>query len=294
MGCTDYRSTKCKITFCRLNGDPAPETVIHSAEEICNCKWYNRPKYFNGTVDAMIKISRVEGAKSLWSGLSPTLVFAVPSTVIYFTTYEQLRDKLGQRYPKSETAVALSAGALARIWACTIVSPLELIRTKMQSQRMAFYQVRQALAVTLHSEGIKGLWKGYSATILRDVPFSAIYWGMYENLRPKEFSFQQTLIAGAISGAVASTVTLPMDVIKTRLQIELGEKIVGGNGSNGNGVGRSVSLVKEIVRTQGTKGLFSGLVPRLIKVAPACAIMISSYEYCKRFFIYRNIENTQK
>lgn len=273
----------------RLNGDPMPEMIMHSQEEICNCKWYNRPKYFNGTVDAMLKISRVEGVKSLWSGLSPTLVLAVPSTIIYFTTYDQLRDKLGKRYPGNETKVALSAGALARIWACTIVSPLELIRTKMQSQKMAFYQVQKALSTTLKSEGIVGLWKGYTVTLLRDVPFSAIYWAGYENFRPKEYSFQQTLLAGAISGTIASSVTLPMDVIKTRLQIELGEKMVRGNGSNiSNNAMKSVAIVKEIIHSEGVKGLFSGLVPRLIKVAPACAIMISSYEYCKRFFMLRN------
>ena len=42
-------------------------------QEICDCKWFNRPKYFSGTLDAILKIGRVEGIKSLWSGLSPTL-----------------------------------------------------------------------------------------------------------------------------------------------------------------------------------------------------------------------------
>ena len=53
---------------------------------------YNRPKYFNGTIDAFIKIRKVEGVTSLWSGLSPTLVLAVPTTVLYFTTYEQMKE----------------------------------------------------------------------------------------------------------------------------------------------------------------------------------------------------------
>lgn len=272
----------------RLNGDPVPEMILHSPEDICNCKWYNRPKYFNGTLDAMLKISRVEGVKSLWSGLSPTLVLAVPNTIIYFTTYEQLRYKLGQFYSKNDTLIALSSGALARIWACSIVSPLELIRTKMQSQKMAFYQVRQALSVTLKSEGVIGLWKGYSATLLRDVPFSAIYWGVYENFRPKEYNFQQNFIAGALSGTIASTITLPMDVIKTRLQIELGEKIVRGNGFNGKGRLKSIVIAKDIIANEGVKGLFAGLIPRLVKVAPACAIMISSYEFYKRYFTLKN------
>merc|ERR1719273_2824227 len=238
----------------------------------------------------MLKISRVEGVKSLWSGLSPTLVLAVPSTIIYFTTYDQLRDKLGKKYPGNETKVALSAGALARIWACTIVSPLELIRTKMQSQKMAFYQVRQALSVTLKSEGIKGLWKGYTATLLRDVPFSALYWPLYEFSKSvlcqdkSHVTFLETFLSGAAAGTVASTVTLPFDVIKTMKQIDMGDKDILGKGKT------NLAIAREVVEKQGVRGLFSGLTPRILKVPPACAIMISSYEFCKSFFRKKNEE----
>ena len=110
----------------RTNGDPAP-VALHTSEEICNCKWYNRPKYFNGTFDAFIKISKVEGVSSLWSGLSPTLVLAVPTTVIYFTTYEQLKASFRQLWPggsQHPLAVSVAAGGLARTWAVIIVSPL--------------------------------------------------------------------------------------------------------------------------------------------------------------------------
>ena len=82
-------------------------------------------------------------------------------------------------------------------------------------------------------------------------------------------------VAGAVAGSVAAAVTNPMDVIKTRIQIELGEKGVRLN---------NYEVAREIIQSHGIKGLWTGLAPRLLKVAPACAIMISSYEYCKRFF----------
>jgi solute carrier family 25 protein 39/40 len=268
----------------RLNGDPPP-IALHTSEEICNCKWYNRPKYFNGTLDAFVKISKVEGISSLWSGLSPTLVLAVPATVIYFTTYEQLKlrfKKLTPRPEKATVAISVASGGLARIWAVALVSPLELVRTKMQSQKMDFTQVRTALKNTIKAEGLGGLWKGLSATLMRDVPFSALYWPCYEFLKPPEYNFGQTFIAGAVAGSIASTVTLPMDVIKTRFQIELGE----------HGVKRSnFDVAAEIFEAQGIRGFYSGLVPRILKVAPACAIMISSYEYCKRFFHQYNLRH---
>ena len=45
-----------------------------------------------------MKIARVEGVASLWSGLPPTLLMAVPTTVVYFTCYEQLRRKIAYEY----------------------------------------------------------------------------------------------------------------------------------------------------------------------------------------------------
>ena len=265
----------------RTNGEPIPKAT-HTAEEICNCKWYNRPKYFNGTWDAFLKIRKVEGFRSLWSGLTPTLVLAVPTTMLYFTTYEYLKKFFAKTIPNPEQKmiyISLLSGALGRTWAVCWVSPLELIRTKMQSQKMGFSEVGTAIKVTFKNEGSPGLWKGLGATLIRDVPFSAIYWGCYESMRPVEFDFGKTFVAGAVAGSVASTVTLPMDVIKTRLQIELGETGVKMS---------SLQMASEILETQGLKGFYAGIIPRLLKVAPACAIMISSYEFCKRYFRQKN------
>jgi len=304
----------------RTNGDP-PKRAMHTAEEICNCKWYNRPKYFNGTLDAIVKIGRTEGVVSLWSGLSPTLVLAVPTTMIYFTMYEQMKQALTLWYNQSQTLVgvaklpaasvgtssdvinsklnpsemntwiSLLSGGLARLGAVSIVSPLELVRTKMQSQKMAFYQVRSCINELVKSRGILGLWSGYTATILRDVPFSAMYWPLYETIKSQytnQNSFYVTFVSGAMAGTVASTITLPFDVVKTTKQIEFGEKSImqlniGTSRTN-------QQIVQDILREQGVRGLFSGLTPRILKVAPACAIMISSYEFFKKFFHKKNME----
>lgn len=76
--------------------------------------WYKAPGHFNGTLDAFIKIVRREGIKSLWSGLPPTLIMAVPATVIYFTCYDQLRAALRVRMGSHAEEAPLLAGALAR------------------------------------------------------------------------------------------------------------------------------------------------------------------------------------
>lgn len=138
--CLLYHNGIMDHMYLRLNGIlQPPPGAKHTSEQICNCTWYNRPKYFNGTLDAIVKISRVEGVGSLWSGLGPTLVLALPTTVVYFTTYENARDLLEDRAGVGHVWGSAISGAAARIWACTLVSPLELIRTKMQSQKMAYF-----------------------------------------------------------------------------------------------------------------------------------------------------------
>lgn len=79
--------------------------------------------------------------------MSPTLVLAVPATIVYFVVYEQLRLNLKDRYNKQVSLkeqrkqpfwIPLTSGATARVVSVTLVSPLELIRTKMQSKRLSY------------------------------------------------------------------------------------------------------------------------------------------------------------
>lgn len=134
----------------------------------------------------------------------------------------------------------------------------------------------------------KGLWP----TILRDVPFSCLYWGCYEGLKkhfdqPKEPTFLFSFVSGAASGSIAATATLPFDVVKTHRQIEVGEKLVDASTSQH----RVKEIMRNIYLKHGLKGLFAGLAPRLYKVTPACAIMISTYEKSKEFFRKVNSSN---
>ncbi|NP_001085722.1 solute carrier family 25 member 39 L homeolog isoform X1 [Xenopus laevis] len=255
--------------------------------------WYRAPTYFNGTLDAFVKITRHEGLTSLWSGLPPTLVMAVPATIIYFTCYDQLRDFLCYGLGYHGNHIPLVAGALARLGAVTVISPLELIRTKMQSRQLSYMELGVCLRSAVAQDGWLSLWKGWGPTVLRDVPFSALYWFNYELVKRKmsntnaaaESPFLVSFIAGAVSGAVAAILTLPFDVVKTQRQIELGNLELGpSRGQRSSTWG----AMRRIRAESGTRGLFAGFLPRVIKVAPACAIMISSYEFGKNFFQQRN------
>ncbi|NWW58249.1 S2539 protein, partial [Ifrita kowaldi] len=258
--------------------------------------WYKAPTHFTGTLDAFVKITRYEGIRSLWSGLPPTLVMAVPATVIYFTAYDQLRDYLQAWTGSRSHYIPLLAGALARLGAVTVISPLELIRTKMQSRQLSYRELRVCIQSAVAQDGWLSLWRGWGPTVLRDVPFSALYWFNYELVRTwlcrqawlDEATFMVSFTSGAISGTVAAVLTLPFDVVKTQRQIELGDSEVHPVAASKPS---STWLLMQRIRAEsGTRGLFAGFLPRVIKVAPACAIMISTYEFGKSFFQKLNQE----
>ncbi|KAJ3265047.1 hypothetical protein HDU77_006682 [Chytriomyces hyalinus] len=247
---------------------------------------------FKSTFDGFVRISHYEGIPALWKGLVPTLIMQAPSTIIYYLGYEEIRNALYPRLPSnsSEFYAPLIAGSVARaITTCTI-SPLELIRTRMQSgtgTETTLAGVVEQLRGMVRANGVVSLWRGLGPTLWRDVPFSGIYWLGYETIKKRlsqsnrfDFgNFGNAFVAGASAGTVAAVITTPFDVSKTLQQVvhhnEPGCKA------------DKLSMVKvmlSVIREDGVKGLFVGLSPRIAKIAPACAIMISSYESGKRYF----------
>ncbi|KAG0231241.1 hypothetical protein BGW42_000343 [Actinomortierella wolfii] len=287
-------------------------------------------RYFHGTWDGVKKIVKYEGVSSLWRGLSPTLIMSVPATVIYFVGYDYLKVVLADQmklldrrriqmdgreaWPPSpgmtvdrmaiflsdhrESLGPLVAGGFARTVAATIISPLELFRTRMQSVHTTtkgntglFRGVFQGVVTMVRTEGPLSLWRGLAPTLWRDVPFSAIYWFGYEAIKRELLSRQQrqalstaegdwrrlndfevAFLSGALSGMNAAILTTPFDVAKTRRQVDLNEPAHH----------RMWPLMRAIVREEGFAGLWRGLTARVAKVAPSCAIMISSYEVGKK------------
>ncbi|KAI9258215.1 mitochondrial carrier domain-containing protein [Phascolomyces articulosus] len=254
-------------------------------------------RHLNGTADGLFKIVRNEGPLALFRGLSAGLVMAIPSTVIYFVGYDYIRDQIKQsRF--GETAVhdysPLWAGGVARTFAAAFISPIELFRTRMQAIQGSegFPEVWRGITHMIQREGLVSLWRGLVPTMLRDVPFSGLYWMGYEQIKhylnsksenqDTMSNFQSSFIAGASSGMFAAVVTTPFDVIKTQRQVNSGDDAR---------IGR---LIRKTRMEEGYRGFFRGVVPRVVKVAPSCAIMISSYELGKRFFADRREQAQQQ
>ncbi|CAJ0648542.1 10167_t:CDS:10 [Entrophospora sp. SA101] len=243
-------------------------------------------RQLNGIADGIVKIVRYEGITSLWRGLSPSLVMSVPVTMIYFIGYDHLRDKLWANWKGkySETYSPLIAGATARTIAVSIISPLELFRTRLQGPEgiNGLRGVLNGVQTMVANNGISSLWRGLEPTLWRDVPFSAIYWASYEfikksiknylhenNLDEKVNNVEITFLSGATSGGFAALVTTPFDVAKTRRQVSLNQ--LGSNNS-------MLNVMKMIIQDGGYKELFRGGTLRITKIAVSCALMISTYE----------------
>lgn len=227
------------------------------------------------------------------------MAMSLPGTVVYFVGYERVRDILTENQVISSEVVPLVSGAVARVFAATAVSPLELIRTRMQFKGIESGKLKPVtleLTRSIRIDGIRVLWRGLQPTLWRDVPFSAIYWSILEPSKSKIMNIisgnqkhdptwlQTTSVSfacGAVSGSIAAALTTPFDVAKTRQQLILNHDAAKPSSTTSSCPSTTWIQLKEIWREDKWRGLTRGMVPRVAKVAPACAIMIGSYELGK-------------
>ncbi|MED6196803.1 Carrier protein, mitochondrial [Stylosanthes scabra] len=274
---------------------------IHGTISLCPPECFR----YKGTFDVLCKVVQQEGFSRLWRGTNAGLALAVPTVGIYLPCYDILRNWLeeftARNAPMSTPYVPLVAGSLSRSLACATCYPIELARTRMQ----AFQQTQvgkkppgvfQTLGgVVSHVKGssspqdtLKGyrvLWTGMGAQLARDVPFSAICWSTLEPTRRKLLSLVgdgdanalgvlgANFLAGFVAGTLAAGATCPLDVAKTRRQIERDPV-------------RQLKMttrqtLMEVWRDGGMRGLFTGLGPRVGRAGPSVGIVVSFYEVVK-------------
>jgi len=311
--CRDVFWVQNQSQFCVAAPSPSAAALnpaISAAASDCAAEETQR-RTINSTLDGLRKITRNEGILTLWRGLTPTLMMAVPANVIYFAGYDWLRGSPNSPMNGriTDNYAPLAAGSVARIAAAIVVSPIEMLRTRMQATQSQEKGVMRSTLIGMRdivaADGYSSLWRGLSLTLWRDVPFSAFYWWGYEYGRERlhqareasepqsvlgrarsrsELSHTTVLadsfIAGAASGGIAAFFTTPFDVGKTRQQTVLQQGAAQAKDLPEN---RTMPrFLWHIYCKEGMSGLFRGWTARCLNVAPACAIMISSYEVGKK------------
>ncbi|XP_067089197.1 solute carrier family 25 member 55a isoform X2 [Osmerus mordax] len=122
------------------------------------------------------------------------------------------------------------------------------------------------------TQGIQGLYRGLGATVMRDVPFSMIYFPLFANLNRvgqtspgQQAPFYWAFLSGCLAGSTAAVAVNPCDVVKTRLQ----SLTKGANEESYNGV---VDCISKIMRKEGPAAFLKGAACRALVIAPLFGI----------------------
>ncbi|KAK1234871.1 mitochondrial aspartate-glutamate transporter agc1 [Marasmius sp. AFHP31] len=234
-------------------------------------------------------------------GMNQSLVVkgVAPEKAIKLTVNDLIRSRtMDPETGRIKLGWEFVAGGTAGGCQVIFTNPLEIVKIRLQVQgeaakaegaipRGAVHIVRQL--------GVMGLYKGASACLLRDIPFSAIYFPAYGHLKSdlfkegyngKQLSFLETLAAAGIAGMPAAYLTTPADVVKTRLQVEARKGQTHYKGLRD-------AFVK-IYREEGFAALFKGGPARVLRSSPQFGFTLLAYEELKKLMPYPWDEKPRK
>ena len=183
---------------------------------------------YKGSFDTFVKVVRYEGIRGLYKGFLVSS-FGLLSGQCYITTLELVKT----RTKNYNSAVrGFLAGGLASLVGQTITVPVDVVSQKLMVQGQGENTVKLKGASTIireivKSDGPLGLYRGYLISLMTYAPSSAIWWssyGAYTGLvGSMVVSGTPHLIvlatAGALAGLTTATLTNPLDIMRTRLQV---------------------------------------------------------------------------
>lgn len=225
-----------------------------------------------GMFSTLVHVVQRENISGLWRGTSPSLQRSIPGIGVYFTSLHLLKTALGKTDGDISALQALAIGATARSFtACTFI-PFTVVKTRFESGRFQYHSVINALTRIGQTEGVKGLFSGLSATLVRDAPFSGIYLLCYTQskqmamraTKSDHLSPPVTFACGVTAGLLASITTQPADVIKTSIQVRSSSSVL--------------QAVFDVFRRNGVRGMFVGILPRATRKTLMAAFTWSFYE----------------
>lgn len=240
-----------------------------------------------------LRIVNEEGFRAFWKGNLVTIAHRLPYSSVNFYAYERYISIL-KSIPGldghggnacADILVHFMGGGLSGITAASATYPLDLVRTRLAAQRNAIYYqgIWHAVRTICRDEGFFGLYKGLGATLLGVGPSIAISFSVYETLRsywrsqrPNDSTVVVSLACGSLSGIASSTATFPLDLVRRRMQLEgvAGRARVYNTGLLGT--------FRYIIRAEGLRGLYRGIMPEYYKVVPGVGIVFMTYETLKK------------
>ncbi|ORY93818.1 mitochondrial carrier domain-containing protein [Syncephalastrum racemosum] len=244
-----------------------------------------------GFLGVGVRIVKNESFWALYKGLGAVIAGIVPKMAIRFSSFEAYKGALADENGHvSRTGVFFAGLAAGTTEAVLVVSPMDLIKIRLQAQRNSmadpmdipkYRNAPHAAYTIVKEEGIRALYKGVALTALRQATNQAANFTAYQELKRigrkvqelDELPSYQTLVIGGISGAMGPLSNAPIDTIKTRIQ--------KSNVSTGSAWSRFTIVTTEIYKKEGFRAFYKGLTPRVLRVAPGQAVTFVVYEKVK-------------
>ncbi|KAG6596334.1 mitochondrial succinate-fumarate transporter 1-like [Cucurbita moschata] len=244
----------------------------------------DRAGAYKGIVHCGATVSRTEGVRALWKGLTPfathlTLKYALRmgSNAVLQTAFKD--SETGKLSNHARLISGFGAGVLE---ALVIVTPFEVVKIRLQQQKglspdlLKYKGPVHCARMIIREEGLLGLWAGAAPTVMRNGTnqaamftaknaFDVVLWNRHEG-DGKVLQPWQSMVSGFLAGTAGPICTGPFDVVKTRLMAQ----------SRGTGELKYKGMVHAIRTIYAEEGLFAlwkGLLPRLMRIPPGQAIV---------------------
>lgn len=289
-----------------LSGGIAAGLVRASLQPLDTCK--TRLQASRGVGVPLRKVLFTGGVAGLYKGVVPGVAGIVPAAAVYMLTFQTLKSSLAKRFPrrKNDIVIAASAG-LADVAASLVRVPCEVLKQRLQVG--VYSNIMDALQTIARKSQLPRLYSGLSAQLVRDVPYAAAEFVVYENLKSQYMSRKRSdkvygpaarqlqhrlqdqkmskldsLGIGAIAGAVAAIVSNPADVVKTRLMTQvksLPRTSAQPFPPSAHYKGVADAFVR-IAREEGIQTFAKGIAPRIAAKALQSALFFAAYEGLRR------------
>ncbi|TKA82613.1 hypothetical protein B0A55_01389 [Friedmanniomyces simplex] len=271
------------------------------------------PLRYIGPLDCFRQSVSQDGLRGLYRGVSAPLAGAAAETACLFWSYSVAQDLLKSSVldVKDDEDLPLSAlitaGAMSGGLTATILTPIELVKCRMQVPLQSPLDPTLRPGVGLMSaslspftvvsdvfrrEGLRGFWRGHTGTFLRETGGTAAWFGAWEaitlflktrlarqqHIQPSEamLPLSQQMLSGAVAGMAYNFLFYPADTIKSKIQT--GELSLTGVRPTFLGTGR------ELWRVHGLKGLYRGCGITVARSAPSSALIFTIVSNLKEAF----------
>ncbi|WVQ94801.1 hypothetical protein IAU59_001884 [Kwoniella sp. CBS 9459] len=250
---------------------------------------------FKNTLGIFTTTVKNEGFLALYKGmLSPLLGIAAVNSLL-FTAYGASR-RIVSPYPDLSIGQVAVAGSMAGAVNAVLASPVEMFKIRMQGQYGGAGDKKLSGVVgdMWRQYGFKnGIMRGYWVTVVREIPAYAGFYAGYETSKryfakkysPHAVPVWAVLTSGALGGVSYWLACYPLDVIKSRVQLAKAPPSKGGWLSGGY-IAREF---KTIVQEGGTRALFVGITPSLLRAVPAAAATFAAYEAAKDYILKHDL-----